>query len=259
MATYIGKIWKHKSLAYAFARRDLKIKFAQTWLGLSWSIVQPLFATVVYTLFFTFVVKIPTNDTPYILFVLSGLSLWSLFTYIFSQGVGVLLGNQEVIRKMAFPKIILPLSKVIVGFLEFLVSFTLFFVAWTIWNLHLDWKLFLILIPIAGIALFGFALTLLLLTFSIKQRDLLHIGPFLVYFGIWFTPVFYPVSLIPEQFKDWIYLNPAAGMIDFFRWTTGISASFSNFYIVDFAVILVLFAFSVFLFKNAEDGIVDNI
>jgi lipopolysaccharide transport system permease protein len=97
------------------------------------------------------------------------------------------------------------------------------------------------------------------LAYSEKRRDLMHIGPFIVYFGIWFTPVFYPVSLVPAEFQHFIYLNPIAGMIDFFRWTIGINTTFSLFYFADFAVILALFFGAVFLFKNIEDSIVDTI
>ena len=258
-AVYLRKIWQYRSLIGTFAKRDLQIKYAQTLLGLGWTILQPAVAILVYTVFFTFIVKIPTGETHYVLFVLSGLTLWTLFSYIFSQGSYSLLNSQDIIRKMAFPKIILPFSKVLVGLTEFGVSFVLLTVAWAIWSRHLDWRVVLLPLPVLGVILFSLSLTLLLLAFSLKRRDLLHVGPFFVYFGIWFTPVFYPVSLIPEKYEEFIYLNPMAGMIDFFRWTIGIGHSFSPLFLVGFFVILILFLVSVYLFKNKEDDIVDNI
>lgn len=256
---YLKKIWMFRSLIVTFAKRDIQIKYAQTFLGLVWTVVQPFIAILVYTLFFTFIVNIPTGKTNYILFVLSGLTLWSLFSYIFSQGSYVLLSNQEIIRKMSFPKIILVFSKVLVGLTEFAVSFTLLVIAWGIWSRKLSWKIMLLPLPVVGVILFALTVTILLLTFSLKRRDLLHVGPFFVNFGIWFTPVFYPVSLIPEKYKGLIYINPMASMIDFFRWTILDETRFSSLYIVGFFVILVLFIASVYLFKNVEDKIVDNL
>lgn len=256
---YINKIWSFRSLVFTFAKRDLQIKYAQTMLGVAWSVVQPMVAIVVYTLFFNYLVDVPTGETNYILFVLSGLTLWTLFSYIFGQGSYSLINNQEIIRKMAFPKIILPMAKVLVGLTEFGTSFLLLVFAWVIWGKELSWKVLLMPLPILGVILFAFSITTMLLSVSIKRRDLLHITPFFVNFGIWFTPVFYPVSLIPEQYEELIYLNPLAGMIGFFRWTIGIQTDFSQFFLWGFFVILVLFTLSMYLFKNVEDKIVDRI
>lgn len=256
---YIPKIINFRHLAVALATRDLKVKFAQTWLGLAWIVLQPTVAVITYTIFFTYAVKIPTGETPYILFVLSGLSLWTLFSYIFSQGSNALLSNVELIKKMAFPKIILPISKAIVGFIDFGVAFVLFCIAWLILYANFSPKLLLFPFAIIGMLLFSLSITLLLLSFSIKQRDLMLVAPFLVYFGIWFTPVFYPVTLLPENLQQLIYLNPAAGMIDFFRWCFGILPLFSYWFIADFVVILLLFIMSVWIFKQKEDLITDVI
>lgn len=256
---YLKKIWKFRSLAITFARRDIQVKYAQTFLGLLWTFIQPFIAISVYTLFFTLVIDIPAGKTNYILFVLSGLTLWTLFSYIFSQGSYVLLNNQEIIRKMAFPKIVLLLSKMLVGITEFAVSFILLVIAWGIWSRELSWKIIFMPLPILGVILFALTVTIFLLAFSLKRRDLLHIGPFFVNFGIWFTPVFYPVFIIPEKYKELIYLNPMASMIDFFRWTISVQDDFSQFFLFGFCVILILFIASIYLFKNVEDKIVDNL
>lgn len=256
---YLFKIWENKALILTFAKRDIKVKYAQTLLGLSWSVLQPATAIIVYSLFFHFVVKIDTGEVHYVLFVISGLTCWTLFSYIFSQGSFVLMGSQEIIKKMAFPKIILVFSKVLVGLTEFLVSFVLLVLVWLFLGSPLSWKVLFLPIPIIGIILIALAITLMLLAFSIKRRDLLHIGPFMVYFGIWFTPVFYPVSLVPEQFKEFIYLNPIAAMIDMFRWSIGVNNDFSHFFIIGFFVTLIWFLLSLVLFKNKEDQIVDNL
>lgn len=256
---YLQKIVHYKSLVVTFAKRDIQVKYAQTFFGLAWTILQPSVAILIYTLFFTFIVGISTGETNYILFLLSGLTGWILFSYIFSQGSYALLNNQELIRKMAFPKIILLFSKVLVGLTEFGVSFVLLCIAWVIWGKALNWRALLMPLPIIGIVLFSVSATIFLLVFSLKRRDLLHVGPFIVNFGIWFTPVFYPVSLIPDTYKEYIYLNPMAAMIDFFRWTISVKDDFSQFFVWEFCVILVLFIASIYVFKNVEDKIVDNL
>lgn len=259
LAVYLRKVWRYRTLIGTFALRDIRIKYAQTFFGVGWSILQPLAALLVYSAFFMFVIKIPHGETHYVLFLLSGLALWSLFTYILGQGMYVLQSQHDVIKKMAFPKIILPFAKVWVGLVEFGVSFGLLILAWAIWGKMPDWRILLLPVPVLGVILFSLAVTLLLISVSIKRRDLLHLGPFLMYFGIWVTPVFYPVSLLPEQYKEWIYLNPVAAMIDFFRWSIGIHEGFSILFLLSFFVILVLFCVAILVFKNQEDHIVDNL
>lgn len=257
MQVYLKKIWCSRALILTFARRDLKVKYSQTNLGLAWTILQPATAIIVYTLFFQFVLKIETGEVPYVLFVLSGLSCWTLFSYIFGQSSHVLLSNQDIIKKMAIPKIVLVFAKVLVGVVEFLVSFLLLLVAFIVLDNQAPWHIVFILFPILGIILLSVAVSLILLSFSIRRRDLLHVGPFLIYFGIWFTPVFYPVSIIPAQFGEYLYLNPLASLIDFFRWTIGVNPDFSNLFLIGFFVALGLFFASIYLFKNKEDFIVD--
>lgn len=258
LLAYLKEVWQYRSLIFVFAQRDLKIKYAQTALGLGWAIIQPATAILVYSAFFGLVLKINAG-IPYILFVISGLTGWSLFNFIFNQGSNALLSNQDLIKKMSFPKMVLPLSKVITGLVEFSVSFFLLFIAWIIWGKFPGWSVLLMPIPVIGILMFSLAITFLLISFSIKNRDLLHITPFFVYFAIWFTPVFYPVTIIPEVYKTWIYLNPMAAMIDFFRWTAGINPTYTHLYWINLIPITILFVISVFVFKNTEDKIVDYI
>lgn len=257
MTDYLRKVWHYRMLIVTFAKRDLQVKYAQTWIGLGWALLQPATAIVVYTLFFHFVVKVDTGDVPYVLFVLAGFTGWNLFSYIFGQGSGSLLGNQDALKKMAFPKIILPLSKVLTGLVEFLVSFVLLLGAWIYFGPKVGPEILLLPLPVLGLIFFALAVTLLLLAVSVNYRDLLHIGPFLVYFGIWFTPVFYPTSLLPAEYAHLIYINPVAGLIDFFRWCMGISDCFSSLFVWDFIATLLCLICSVFVFKKMDDKIID--
>ena len=218
LGVYLKKIWQHRSLIVTLAKRDLKIKYAQTILGLAWTVVQPLVAVAVYTLFFSALLNFET-EYPYILFVLSGVLLWGLFNYIFIQGSNSLLSNQDLIQKLYFPKMILPLSKVLVAFTEFAVISILFIALMLVLQTgHMSLRLLWIPLVLFLIVLFSLGIALALGAATIKNRDLNHIIPFLINFGIWLTPVFYPVNILPEKYIHFLYLNPMAALIQIFRW-----------------------------------------
>jgi lipopolysaccharide transport system permease protein len=257
---YLTKIWQHRSLILTLAKRDLKIKYAQTALGLSWTVLQPLTAVVVFTLFFSVLLNFEA-PYPYVLFVLSGILIWSLFNYIFSQGSSSLTANQDLIRKMNFPKIVLPLSKVLLALVEFGVTLLLLVAVMLYFAPGFRLTMLLLPVVILPVLFFSLGLALILSSLTIKNRDLFHIIPFLVNFGIWFTPVFYPVSIIPEQYaqyKNIIFINPMAAGIQLFRWS--FFGESLNLYVglgllISFAIFIIGF----FFFKNAEDKIIDLI
>lgn len=255
LKTYLKKIWEFKSLIVTLAKRDLKVKYAQTMLGLAWTVVQPLTSVIVYTLFFSVLLKFET-EYPYVLFVLSGVLLWGLFNYIFSQGSTSLIQNQDLIRKMYFPKMILPFSKVLVAFVEFGVILVLFLAMLIIFRVPISWKIVLSPIPIFILTLFATGVSLLLAAATVKNRDLNHIIPFLIYFGIWLTPVFYPVSIIPEQYSDWLYINPMAAVIQLFRWCI-FGEPINVFILIGIFLSVLVFLSGFFYFKKIEDKMID--
>lgn len=259
LSEYLGKIWQHKDLIVTLAKRDLKVKYAQTFIGVSWTLLQPLTALIIFTIFFDLILDIDTGGKPYVIFVLSGLVSWSLFSYVFIQGSNSLVANQEILRKLYFPKMILPLSKGLLGMVEFAISFVLLVIILAFFGTNLGLPVLLLPIPILGILVLGLSLALLLSAATVRYRDLQHIVPFLVTFGIWLTPVFYPVTLIPEQYANWLYINPMAGYIDMFRWCLGWHEHLEPKYLLSFLVTLPLFLAGLILFRNTEDQIVDKL
>lgn len=260
LAQYLQKIWSHRSLIITLAKRDLKIKYAQTTLGLSWTVLQPLTAVVIFTLFFSVLLNFEAKY-PYVLYVLSGILIWGLFNYIFSQGSSSLTSNQDLIRKMNFPKIVLPLSKVLLALVEFGITLALLIIV--IFYFQTEFRLSMLLLPIVilPVLFFSLGLALILSSLTIRNRDLFHIIPFLVNFGVWFTPVFYPITIIPEQYsqyKNIIFINPMAAGIQLFRW------SFFGESINIYVGLGLLLSFAIFIigfiaFKNVEDKIIDLI
>ena len=258
LAEYLDKIWQHRSLIVVFAWRDLRIKYAQTWLGLSWTILQPLSAVVIFTLFFSVILQLHSSY-PYILFVLSGILFWGFFNFIFSHGSSSLLSNQDLIRKMNFPKIALPFSKVLMALAEFGITFLLLIAV--ILFFQIPFRLTMLLMPfvLIPVLLFSLGLALILSSLTIKNRDLFHIIPFLVNFGIWFTPVFYPVSLIPTEYSAYsniLFINPVAAGIQLFRWS--FFGEQLNFYVaIGIGISFITFLIGFYFFKNSEDKIID--
>lgn len=255
LKSYVSKIYKHRFLIYTFAKRDLKIKFAQTSLGLAWVIIQPLTAVAVFTLFFSILVNFKT-EYPYVLFVLSGMLVWGVFNYIFSQSSTSLTQSQDVIKKMNFPKIIIPISKTILALVEFFIAFILFVVLLFFYKITFNWTMLLLPLLLLPILFFSLGLALLLSAYALKNRDLFHIVPFLINFGIWFTPVFYPISIIPSQYKNLIDINPIAASIQLFRWSF-FGETFSNYVFLGIGLSFVIFVVGFFSFKSVEDKIID--
>jgi lipopolysaccharide transport system permease protein len=252
---YLKKIHEHRSLIMTFAKRDLKIKFAQTALGITWAILQPLTAVIVFTVFFSWIVNFQTSY-PYVLFVVSGVVIWGLFNYIFSQASSSLFQSQDLIKKMNFPKIILPLSKVLLALVEFMITFCLLVILLIVFQIEFRWSMLLLPIVVLPALFFSIGLALMLSSLALKNRDLFHVVPFLVNFGIWFTPVFYPVSIIPSEYKNLLFCNPIAASIQLFRWSffgdTFTSSIFMG-VVVGFSTLGLGFYF----FKKAEDKIID--
>jgi len=258
-ATYLRKAYQFRSLIITLARRDLKVQYAQTFLGLLWSVIQPLTSLLVWTFFFDKLIKVDTGDIPYPLFAFSGMIGWYYFTNIFSNAGTSLVNSQDLIRKIYFPRVVLPLSKVLVGLAEFLISLTLLFIMMLISGKIPTWEIiflpaFLLLNIITG---FSFGLWLSALT--IRYRDFQHIIPFFIYLGIWLTPVFYPSSLIPKEYSFLTYTNPIAAVIAGYRWSLFGGEPVSPYYLVSFILMLFILITGFIYFRKNESIIADYI
>jgi lipopolysaccharide transport system permease protein len=255
--SYIKKVWEYRPLILTLAKRDLKVKYAQTYLGLAWTIIQPITAVVVFSLFFSVLLEI-RSGYPYVLFVLSGVLIWNLFNYIFSQGSSSLINNQDLIRKLYFPKIVLPLSKILVALVEFGITLILFIALLIFFRVDVKWFILFSPLIIINVILFSIGITLILCAATIKNRDLNHILPFIINFGVWFTPVFYPVTLVPQKWSIFLFLNPMASCIQQFRYVL-LPEAFNPMSFLGVPVCLIIFIVGFLYFKKMEDTIIDNI
>lgn len=254
---YFRKVYASRQLILSFAKRDLKARFVQTKLGLLWMVIQPLIALTIFTLFFDQLIQLETGNVPYVAFAFSGMTIWYFFTNMINSAGTALIHSQELIRKVYFLKILLPIAKILVATVEFMVAFILLVVIMLI--LGMDFHLQLLLFPIAILMtiLVGSCVAIWLNVLTVRKRDLQHFIPYIANFGIWVTPVFYPTSLIPQPIREYMYyLNPIATSIDFLR-SILFNLPFNWFYCISFIPVFILLIIGMRIFKNMERNAVD--
>ena len=260
IGTYFKKIWTYRLFIIVLAKRDLKIKYAQTSLGLVWTIIQPITGLAIFYLFFHLLVALPNvPDTGYAVFAFSGMTAWYFFSYIVYQASTSLINTQDLAQRIYFPKIILPLSKVLVGLVDLGISLVILFVLMLIKGITPGWQTLLLPVFVVMNIIVGLSVAIWLSALTVRYRDLQHIVPYIVNFGIWLTPVFFPATLIPDKFSWFLYLNPMAGIVEGYRWCIWQYDGFSFMYFTGLALATVVLLFGVYFFKQTEDEMVDVI
>lgn len=234
---YIAEMWDTRHVGYALTLRDLKQQYVQTRLGLVWAVLKPATIVLVFTFFFSYLMKIQNIDYAYPLFVLTGLMGWNLFATIFNSGSGVIVANAHVFRRMSFPLLHLPFLSVANALVEWCINFLLLLVLFAVFGHPVPWTIIFLPIALFINILPGLGMALWMNILTIRYRDLNHLIPYLVGFGIWLTPVFFPVTLLPEDYSWILSLNPMTGVLNLYRvflfneplntfaitWTLGVS------------------------------------
>ena len=246
-------------MIFVLARRDMKIRFSQTLFGILWSFVQPLVALFIYSIFFYKILGINTNNVPYPLFVFPGVMVWFHFIQLVNETGTCLQSNQELIRKVSFPKLIIPLSKIICTSVEVVISFFLLVVMLFIYDVDVTARLIFFPLILMINILLGFSIGIWISSLTIKYRDFHHIIPFLVNFLIWISPVFYPTTILPDNLEHLIFYNPISTVLSLYRWCL-IGMPFPEdvifFNLIPSVFILLL---GVIYFKKLDKDIIDYI
>jgi lipopolysaccharide transport system permease protein len=214
----LAELWAYRDLVYFFVWRDIKVRYKQTVIGAAWAILQPVLTMMVFSLFFGRLAKIPSGGLPYPIFYYSALLPWMYFATAMQAATNIVVENQRVITKIYFPRVVLPISSVMAGLVDFAISFAVFLVLMAYYRIvpsaAVVWlPLFLLLAVLTALGV-GLWLSAL----NAMYRDVRYVVPFLVQFWMFASPVAYPSSLVPEKWR-WLYgLNPMAGVIEGFRW-----------------------------------------
>ncbi|MFN4145571.1 MAG: ABC transporter permease [Runella sp.] len=263
---YWRDLWKNRELLWILARRDLLARYKQTVIGASWAVIRPFATMAVMVFVFSKVAKLKGDaGVPYPLMVLAGITIWTFFSNIFTQISHSILLNSNLVTKTYFPRLVMPLSSMIVGFVDFLIAMVLY-LAIALWYNYLPgWQFFffpafLLLTMLASLA-FG----LFFAALNVRFRDVAQLIPFLIQIGFYICPIAYSLSLVEAHQQDWwyhlYYLNPLVNIIAGFKWCLLGEASFvrwESLYMTIGLVLMILSA-SIYYFRKEENSFVDYI
>ncbi|MDJ1502659.1 ABC transporter permease [Xanthocytophaga agilis] len=250
----------YRDLFFILAYRDLRVRYAQTFLGVLWAVIQPLFTLIIFTVVFGKAVGISKSipsDIPYALYAACGMSAWTYFSVVMNQAGNSIIGAQGMIQKIYFPRLIIPLSKALVGFVDFGVGL-LFVLILMLWYgitpseniLFLPFYIFMTILTALSVGIWLSALT-------IRYRDFQQIVPFMVQFGLYATPIAYPTTLINTDYQWLFYLNPMAAIVEGFRWSL-LGTDPPNFYsFISFGLSTGLFISALYYFRRVERVMAD--
>ena len=218
VAIRLGALWRFRELLYFLIWRDVKVRYKQTLLGAAWAILQPLLTMVVFSIFFGKLARMPSDGVPYPLFAYVALVPWTFFANGLILSSGSLVSNQTLLRKVYFPRLVIPVSAVAAGLIDFGIAFVVLLglaarygVPLTVNMIWLPALVLLALVTALGVGLWFAALNVL-------YRDIQYVVPFLVQVWLYATPIVYPSSLVPERWRTLYAINPMVGVVEGFRW-----------------------------------------
>jgi lipopolysaccharide transport system permease protein len=211
--------WQRRELVFFFARRDIKIKYAQTMLGWLWTLVQPVGMMLVFTLAFQKLGKIETQGVDYPVFVFAGLTFWLFFSRSVANASDSLVTNAQILTKTSCPRLLMPVSGIVSGLFDLLVTAVLFFGFALLYQEYPTWRLaFLPLVVLVGAA-FALGLALLFSAVNVRHRDVRNALPLALQLWLFLSPIAYPLDTLGEPWKTFFALNPLSGIIEAFRWS----------------------------------------
>lgn len=252
------ELWEYRELLYFLTWRDIKVRYKQTALGAAWAIIQPVFMMVVFSLFFGRLAKVPSDGIPYPVFAFCALLPWQLFAHALTESSNSLVGNQNLITKVYFPRLVVPISAVLGGLIDFLIAFVILLGLMLYYGIVPGWAIVTLpgFILLAVLTALGVGLWLSAL--NVQYRDVRYTINFLVQFWLFATPVAYPSSLIPEKWRVFYGLNPMAGVVEGFRWALLGKANPPGAMLwVSVGVVMVILIGGLYYFKRMEQQFAD--
>ena len=261
-ALQLGALWEYRELLYFLVWRDLKVRYKQTLLGVAWVVLQPVVSMVVFSLLFGGLLQVPSGEVPYPIFLYAALLPWNYFSGSLTRSSQSLVGSAHLITKVYFPRLIIPISGVLSGLVDFGIAFLVL----------VGMMVYYGVAPTAAVALLPGFLLLALLTalgfglwlsaLNVRYRDVNYLVPYLVQVWMYVTPVIYGTTLIPERFRFLLALNPMTGVVEGFRWALlgghlADAAPPGPIFAVSIVVSLVVLASGLVFFRNTERTFAD--
>jgi lipopolysaccharide transport system permease protein len=254
----LGELWEFRELVFFFIWRDVKVRYKQTVLGAAWAIIQPLFTMAIFSIFFGRLANVPSDGLPYPLFALAGLVPWLFFMNGLSHGANSLVENEKLIKKVFFPRMIVPVSSVLAGLVDFAVASSLLVLAMAYYGVLPGAQIALLpfFVLLGAVAAMGVALWLSAL--NVQFRDVRYVVPFLGQVWMFATPIAYPTSLLNPSWQLVYAMNPMVGVVDGIRWSLlGTGGPEWGVYAVSTAVAVTMLVTGAFFFRRVERSFAD--
>ena len=252
-------LWRYRELLFFLVWRDVKVRYKQTALGAAWAIIQPVMSMVVFTVFFGRFAKMPSDGVPYPLFSLCALVPWTYFAAALTAGSTSLLGQQHILSKVYFPRMLVPLAAVVSPLVDFAVAFgvlvLMMFAYRAAPGAAVLWLPLLLVLAVAT----AVAASLWLSALTVKYRDIRYVIPFGVQMWLFITPVAYPASLVPERWRVLYGLNPMTGVIEGFRWALVGGPAPGVITLVSTLAVIVSLTGGLAYFRRVEGTLVDTL
>ena len=259
-----GELWAYRELLYFLTWRDLKVRYKQTLLGVTWVVMQPLLMTVVFTLFLGKLIRVPSDNVPYALFVLAGMLPWTFISASVVGSSSSLVGSGHLITKVYFPRVIIPASVICGRLVDLLVSFVVFALVLAVYRVPITRQLLLLPLILLLMSILALAIGMWTSAVNVKYRDITALLPVFVQFWMFISPVVYPSSLVQAQnitpVWRWAYaMNPTVGIIENFR--AAVLGTPINWQTLAIAAVvtLILFVCACFAFRRLENSFADII
>lgn len=256
----LEELWDYRELLYFLVWRDVKVRYRQTAIGAAWAIVQPLTAMVIFSIVFGRLAGLPSDGLPYPVFAYCALLPWQLFAYSLAESTASVVAGQHLISKVYFPRLVMPMSVVAVGLVDFVFAFTVLIGLMAFYGIAPTWAMVTVPLWAAFAVATALSVGFWLAALNVRYRDIRYVVPFLLQLWLFATPVAYATSLVPEQWRGIYALNPMVGVVDGFRWALlGRSSGPGLTVVVSAAVVTVLLITGLYYFRRMERDFADVI
>jgi lipopolysaccharide transport system permease protein len=254
----LGHLWEYHELLFFMVWRDVKVRYKQTALGVAWAVLQPLMATLIFSVFFGRLARMPSDGIPYPVFAYLGMVPWQYFSNAITESSNSLVASQNLIKKVYFPRLIIPMGSVIAGLVDFFFAFIVLIGMMFYYGIRPSATIFLAPVFLLLAVFTALAAGLWLSALNVQFRDVKHTIPFLVQFWFFMTPVVYPASLVPGKYRMLYGLNPMAGVVAGFRYSVlGKTAKPDSLIIVSAVAVAVMLVGGVLYFRRMESSFAD--
>ena len=255
----LGECWQRWELIKMLSYRDIKVRYTQTSIGMMWAIINPVISILLLVFVFNIIVKMDTNGIPPLLFTVSGLCAWNYFSKVVSEAGTSIVGAQALVKKIYFPRLVIPVSKAISSLVELVVVLFLLFILMIYYRYPIDARILLLLPCICLVFFVGLGCGIWVAALTIRFRDFHHIVPVLLRIGMFVSPVAYSTKLVPSEYRWIVSLNPVTGIIDSFRFVLFKIPLDLNVFMTSVAVSLLLLVSGIIYFVRMEKYIADII